>query len=55
MAHPPHLKQSRTPSHTYLWPPCGSLPPQPVSIPAPTPSPTFQVAQAIFRAKPFPV
>jgi hypothetical protein len=34
MAHPPRLKQSRTPSHTYPWPPCGSLPSQPVSLPA---------------------
>jgi hypothetical protein len=30
-------------------------PPQPASLPTPMPSPFFQVAQAIFQAKPFPI
>jgi hypothetical protein len=47
--------QSRTPSHMYPRHPCGSLPPKPISLPAPTPSPSFWMAQAIFRAKPFSV
>jgi hypothetical protein len=42
-----------TPSHTCPWPLCGSLPPQPVSLPAPTPTTSFRGAQAIFRTKPF--
>jgi hypothetical protein len=54
MAHSPRPKQSSTPSHTYPWPLFGSLPPQPVSLPAPTLSPSFRVAQAITRAKIFP-
>ena len=42
-----------SPSHTstHPWHPCGSCPPQPVSLlgPAPTLSPSFRLAQAIFE------
>ena len=45
-----------SPSHTRPWPPCGSLPSTTCSVtgPAPTLSPSFLLAQAIFEPNLFP-
>jgi hypothetical protein len=55
MAHPPHPEiEPYSLTHVpvaSMW----VIASVPVSLPAPTPSPSFQVAQAVFQAKPFPV